>query len=173
MTCFRDTVETTDLTAGTGHPLQLLQAGSKPWWWLCVVSTSARTPGPCGSFAPVVIVGHWLEGFLPTYISLLKMPRTTRSQDSSGLSSGGTPAAKTPSNTAHTSLSNLEMSPKTMRDMASPHVMSWGLVDLLWRRYHISAMASTSYAMTCNPSTSSVLMWVYAISSSKKRNIFG
>ena len=91
------------------------------------------------------------------------------------LSLGGAPAAKTPSSMAHMSLSNLQRSPKAMWDMASPHIMSWGLVDLLQRQYHNSAMVSTSYAMTCNPSTSSVLMWVYTytISSSKKRNIFG
>ena len=61
-----------------------------------------------------------------------------------------------------------------MRDMVSPHIMSWGLADLLQRRYHISAMESTSYTITCNPSMSSVLMWAYtyAISSSRKRNIF-
>ena len=140
-----------------------------------MAGTSACTPGPCRSFAPMVITGHRSEGFLPTYINLSKMPCTTCSQDSSGLSLGGTPATKTPSNMAHTSLSNPERLPKTMQDMVSPHVMSWGLADLLWRRYHISAMVSTSYAMTCNPlkSSSPMRAYVYAISSSKKRKIFG
>ena len=54
------------------------------------------------------------------YISLSKMPRTTRSQDSSGPSSGGAPAAKTQSNTAHASLSNPERSPKTMGTWRHP-----------------------------------------------------
>ena len=139
------------------------------------MGTSTHMPGPHGSFTPVVIARHQSEGFLPMYISFQKMPCTTRSQDLSGPSSGGTPATKTPSNTAHMSLSNPRMLPKTTRDMASPCIMSWGLADLLWRRYHISAMVSTSYAMTCNPSMSSVLMraYMYAISCSKKRNIFG
>ena len=164
-----------DLTEGTRHLLLVLQAGSKPWWWLCIAGTSTHMPGPCRSFAPVVITGHWSEGFLPTYISLSKMPHTTCSQDSSGLSSGGTPATKTPSNMAHASLSNQERSPKTTQYMVLPCIMSWGLADLLQRWYRISAMVSTSYAITCNPSMSSVLMqaYTYAISSSKKRNIFG
>ena len=109
------------------------------------------------------------------YTSLSKMPCTTHSQDSSGLSSGDAPVAKAPSNMAHVSFSSLARSPKTMWDMASPCVMSWGLADLLQRQYCISAMASTSYAITRNPSMLSTLMqvYMYTISSNRKRNIFG
>ena len=124
-----------------------------------------RTCGNCGALVRRVP---------PMYTSLSKMPRTTCSQDSSGPSSGDTPAVKAPSNTAHMSFSSSVRSPKTMRDMALPHVISWGLADLLQRQYHISAMASTSYAITCNPSMSSASTWAYAyaISSNRKRNIF-
>ena len=158
-----------------GTPCWYSRLAPSPGGGLCVVGASASMPGPCKSFTPAVIVRHWSEGFLPMYISLSKMPRTTHSQDSSSPSSGGTPAAETPSNTAHTSLFNPERSPNTTWDMVLPRIMSWGLVELLRRQYCISAMVSTSYAMTCSPSMSSVLMWVYAcaISSSKKRNIFG
>ena len=119
-TCSGGTAETVDLTEGTVCPLLVLWVGSEPWWWLCVADTYVLTSGPCRSFALVVIAGHQSEGFLLTYVSLLKMPCTTRSQNSLGLSSGGAPATKTPSNMAHASLSNPERSPKPLGTWRHP-----------------------------------------------------